>query len=225
MEFAKLGVDLLVGFISLFLLTKLLGKTQLNQITTFDFISALVLGELVGNAVFDPKAGIGHILFAVLIWGALIYLLEFITQKWKNTRSFLEGKPSIIIKNGKILRDEMTKNKLDINQLQQLLRAKGAFSVHEVEFAVLETDGTINLIKKPQYDYPLRQDFQIHGTNVYLTWTFIIDGEVLWDNLHEAGFDENWLIKELKKRKFDHFKDVFYAEWSPKEGLHVQSFS
>jgi len=224
MEFLELAIDLLFGFISLFFLTKLLGKTQLNQITTFDFISALVLGELVGNAVFDQEAGIGHIIFAIFIWGTLIYILEFITQKWKGTRAFLEGRPSIIIKRGKILRDEMKRNKLDLNQLKQLLRTKGAFSINEVEYAILETDGTVNVMKKPQYDYPLREDFQIHGTNIYLTYTIIIDGEVLWDNLHEAGFDENWLMKELKKRKINHYQDVFHAEWSQKEGLHVQSF-
>ncbi|WP_243292916.1 DUF421 domain-containing protein [Bacillus sp. FJAT-47783] len=223
-EFFKIGIDLILGFVSLFFLTKLLGKTQLNQITTFDFISAMVLGELVGNAVYDQDVGIGKIIFAVFLWGALIYGLEFITQKWKGTRSFLEGQPTLVIHKGKIIREKMTENKLDMNQLQQLLRAKGAFSIKEVEYAVLETNGTISVMKKPQYDFPVREDFKIHGTNLYLTSTFIIDGELVIDNLHQAGFNEDWLLKELRKKHIHKIQDVFYAEWNPKEGLHVQAF-
>ncbi|WP_044749033.1 DUF421 domain-containing protein [Bacillus alveayuensis] len=224
MEFLHIGIDLFFGFISLFFVTKILGKTQLNQITTFDFISALVLGELVGNAVFDEKDGYGKIIFAVFLWGLLIFILERITQKWKGSRAFLEGQPTIVINRGKILKKQMKENKLDINQLQHLLRSKGAFSIKEVEYAVLETDGTISVLKKPPYDYPLRQDFQIHGTNVYLTRSFIIDGEVVWDNVKEAGFNENWLLKELQKHNIHRYEDVFYAEWNEKEGLHVQTY-
>lgn len=223
-EFSQIGIDLLLGFVSLFLLTKILGKTQLNQITTFDFISAMVLGELVGNAVYDEHVGIGKIIFAVFLWGALIYGLEFITQKWKGTRSFLEGQPTIIIHKGKILREKMKENKLDTNQLQQLLRAKGAFSIKEVEYAILETNGTVSVMKKPQYDHPVREDFKIHGTNTYLSSTLIIDGELITDNLHQVGFNEDWLQKELQKKHIHKIQDVFYAEWNPKEGLHVQPF-
>jgi len=223
-EFMEIGIDLLLGFFSLFLLTKMLGKTQLNQITTFDFISAMVLGELVGNAVYDENVGIGKIIFAVLLWGSLIYGLELITQKWKGARSFLEGHPTIIIHKGNVIRERMKENKLDINQLQQLLRAKGAFSFKEVEYAILETNGTISLLKKPQYDHPTRQDFQVHGTDVYLTTTIIIDGEVVLDNLEEIGMNEDWLRNELRKQKVNRVEDVFVAEWHPQEGLHVQKY-
>lgn len=83
MEFGSIALEAIVGFIALFILTKILGKTQMNQITVFDFISVLVLGELVGNAVFDENVGVREILFAVALWGALVYFIDFYLESSK----------------------------------------------------------------------------------------------------------------------------------------------
>ncbi|HLR69893.1 MAG TPA: DUF421 domain-containing protein, partial [Pseudogracilibacillus sp.] len=91
------------GILALFLLTKILGKTQISQLTAFDFIASIVLGELVGNALFDEKAGILDIGFVILLWGVILYAIEIVTQKFKGSRFILEGKPSMVIHEGKII--------------------------------------------------------------------------------------------------------------------------
>src|SRR3954467_8350942 len=85
-HFFQILVELVSGLIFLFAVTKVLGKTQFSQVTPFDFISALMLGELVGNAVYDDKISIWEIAFATFVWGVLIYILEMLTQKFKGTR-------------------------------------------------------------------------------------------------------------------------------------------
>lgn len=102
MDYIHLVVELTVGFAALFLMTKILGKTQFAQITPFDFISALILGEMVGNAIFDEAVTIWKILFAIIVWGILIYSIEVLSQKVQAMRGFLEGRPSLIINKGKI---------------------------------------------------------------------------------------------------------------------------
>lgn len=115
-EYFTMFYELVFGFFALFIATKVLGKTQISQITAFDFISALLLGELVGNALFDAHAGVLEIAFVVTVYGVLMYTTEIITQKFKRTRSFIEGNPSIIIYNGKLIRDTMKKtNSILIN--------------------------------------------------------------------------------------------------------------
>ena len=81
MEYLHIISVLVIGYIFLFIMAKLLGKTQITQITPFDFISAIVLGELVGNALYDQETGIPEIFFAVAVWGILIYATEILTQK------------------------------------------------------------------------------------------------------------------------------------------------
>ena len=85
-EYIHITFVLFVGFIALFIMTKILGKSQISQITPFDFISAIVLGELVGNALYDENTGISQMLFSVLLWTILILTTEKITQKFRRTR-------------------------------------------------------------------------------------------------------------------------------------------
>lgn len=218
-------VDTLFGFAALFILTKVLGKTQITQLTAFDFIAALVLGELVGNAIFDDKIGVIQIAFAVLVAGVLLYVTEFITQRYKASRSFLEGQPSIIIHKGKLIREELKKNKLDMNQLQHMLRAKEAFSIQQVQYAILETDGTVSVLKKSAYQTPTNKDMNITPESIMLPMMIINDGEVLWDNLAEANLSEEWLQQQLKKQEIDSVREVFFAEWiDGQENLFIIPF-
>ncbi|WP_394218616.1 DUF421 domain-containing protein [Halobacillus trueperi] len=212
MEYLQITLETLFGFAALFGMTKVLGKTQITQITAFDFISALVLGELVGNALYDKEVGILDVGFAILLWSVLIFTTEVITQKFKGTRKILEGSPSLVIYKGKIDREQLKKNKLDLNQLQHLLRSKDVFSIQEVQYAVLETDGTISVLKASQYQNVTRNDMNLAPQHVPLPRTIISDGEVIWDNLMETGFDEQWLNDQLRAQNFNEPAEVMYAE-------------
>lgn len=224
MEFYKILVELVVGYVSLFALTKILGKTQITQITPFDFISALVIGELVGNAVFDENVGIKEIVFSVFCWCILIWTTELATQKFKRVRKFVEGEPSIVIHKGKIIYDQLKKNHLDINQLQHLLRSKGIFSIRECDYALLETDGSISVLKKSIFDTPNRQDLSLAPEKVNLPITLVIDGEAIFDNLATISKDIHWLQEELKHHGISDIKDVLYVEWEEEKALHIQMY-
>ncbi|KZZ83675.1 MULTISPECIES: DUF421 domain-containing protein [Bacillaceae] len=222
MDMYRISTELVVGFFGLFVMSRLLGKTQITQITTFDFISALVLGELVGNAVYDDEIGLLDILFAISIWGILIFVIEWLTQKSNKARVMMEGSPTIIIRNGRILREQLKKEKLDLNQLQHLIRSKGTFSMREIEFAILETDGSVSILKKPQFDMPVRTDFSMMGSMPVLPYSLVLDGAVQRDNLKEAGLKEEWLVNELSNQGIHSYQHVLYAEWRKGDDLYIQ---
>ncbi|WP_330948498.1 DUF421 domain-containing protein [Virgibacillus sp. MG-45] len=217
-------VDTIFGFFALFVLTKILGKTQMSQLTAFDFISAVILGELVGNALFDKEAGILEIAFVIILWGGLLYGVEITTQRFKRTRYLLEGKPSLVIHKGNIIRKEMKKNKIDIGELQHLLRVKDVFSVQEVEYAILETNGQLSVLKKADYQSPNKKDLNVYPTEPFLPFTVISDGEILMDNIIEAGLTEEWLHNEIKRQGYTSVKDIFYGEYVKGQKLFLQPF-
>ncbi|WP_085992699.1 DUF421 domain-containing protein [Oceanobacillus senegalensis] len=223
-DYLSIFVETIFGFFCLFIITKILGKTQISQITPFDFISALLLGELVGNALFDENAGILKIGFVVLIYGTLMYTSEIITQKVKRTRHLIEGFPSIVIHNGKLIRDTMEKNKLDVNQLQQLLRMKDVFSIQEVEFGILEANGSLSIMKKSDYQTPTRKDMKLAPQDVTLPITLVNDGEIIYDNLKEKNLTEEWLFEQLREQGFDKIEEVFYVEYNKGQDLFVLPF-
>lgn len=222
MQFLHLSLELIIGFFALMLVTKALGKTQITQITPFDFISALVLGELVGNAIYDKDIHIWYILYAVLLWGVLVVAIEFITQKFRKTRTWLEGEPSIVIYKGKVNFQALKKNRLDLNQLQHLLRDKDVFSMKDVEYAVLETNGVVNVLKKSLQQNATRKDVQAQEEKVVLPVMFISDGDIIWENIREQNLTKEWLDGQLKVHGIHDIKEVLFAEWTEGEGLYVQ---
>lgn len=217
-------LELVGGYLLLFLVVKILGKTQISQITPFDFISALVMGELVGSAIYDPEAGYAMILTGVLVWGALIYLTELITQKSRKFRFVLEGRPALIINKGKLDWREMKRNHLDLDQLQQLLRSKDVFSLKDVEYAILENNGAVSVLRKAESDMATCGDLNIQGKERILPYTVISDGVVLQDNLQNAGISEDWLHKELKTKGIDRMDEISYAEYEPGDDLYIQKY-
>ncbi len=224
MEIKSIAIELIVGYFALLVLTKILGKTQITQISAFDFISALILGELVGNSLYDGKTTVFQILAAITIWGSLIFITEYFTQKSRRFRHMLEGTPSLIINKGRISYEELKKNHLDLNQLQHLLRAKDIFSVRECEYALLESNGTLSVIRKPLYDMVQRQDLQLPFKSATLPLSLIVDGEIVYDNLTLAEQEDAWLLDEIKKQGFQSSKDVLYAEWEDGKTLLVQGY-
>jgi uncharacterized membrane protein YcaP (DUF421 family) len=216
-------MTLTIGLAALLVSTNIIGKVQLGQATPFHFISALVLGELLGNAVYDQEISITYILFSIALWTMLMYIIEIITQKFRRSRGFFEGQPSIIIRNGNIDIEELKKNNMDINEIQRLLRDNGVFSIRQVEYGILEPGGTISVLKKWQYTSPTNEDLNISQKPVFLPIALIADGEILKENLATIGHDEKWLMDQIKMHNLSRMEDVFFAEWQQDEGLHVIS--
>lgn len=224
MDYLQIFIEVMIGFLALVLLTKLVGKTTITQITAFDFISALVLGELVGNAIYDENIHFGKILFTITLWGLLIYITELATQKKISLRKFFEGEPDIIISKGKINYHALKKNHLDLDQLLHLLRKKDVFSIRECDYAILETDGTISVIKKPQYDPIKKADLNIAGKPGNIPYPLIQDGKIEHENLKKIKWDKSKLLKEIKSLGINSPEDVLYAEWKEGEALHIQTY-
>ncbi|PTX64391.1 uncharacterized membrane protein YcaP (DUF421 family) [Melghirimyces profundicolus] len=214
-------LELIVGFIVLFLVTKILGKVQISQLSPFYFVSAIVLGELLGNAVYDKEVGLLSILSALILWGLMILTVAKITTKFPKTRSLLEGNPSIVIRNGVVDRKELKKNNLDLNQLQNLIRHQNVFSIRKVAYAILETDGRLTVLKQWNDSTPTRADLNLPPQPVNLPVTLIIDGKILRDNLQAIGWTEQRLQSELRAQGVKKVEDVFFSEWLEGDGLHV----
>lgn len=223
--FFSIFIELVIGYISLFILVKLLGKTQLSQITPFDFISALVLGEFVGSAIFDRRTDTFEMIFGIIVWGLLIYITEVLTQKSRSMRHFFEGRPSMVINKGNLDWKEMKKNQIDIDQLQQLLRLKGVFSLQDVEYAILENNGDISVLLTANADQPTCKDLNIKGEKRDIPLTIISDGVILENNLKKAGKEKDWLYNQIIQKGIEGPDKISYAEYHNGKELFIQKYN
>lgn len=215
-----LTLKVIVGFFALFFIIMITGRTSIYQLTPFHLVFVIVLGDFLGNTLYTDH-GIFYFLYGVGLWTLLMIIIEFITLKIKSTRSLLLGNPEIIIRDGIIDREILKKNKLDLNQMSSLLRQSNVFSVREVKYGILESNGQISILLKSQYQRPEKQDFNIPERPVYLPTAIIIDGEIIWDNLLELGFDQQWLENKLIANGYDNAKRILYADWRESEGIHI----
>ncbi len=216
-----LTIKIIVGFVALFVIIIITGRTSISQLTPFHLVFILVLGDFLGNTIYEDKVSTFYFLYAIGLWTLLMLGIEFITLKNKSTRSLFLGNPNIIIRNGVIDRKLLKKNKLDINQVLSLLRQNNVFSVREVKYGILEANGQLSILLKSKYQKPEKQDFNLPESPVDLPTSLILDGEILWDNLHEKGFDKQWLHNKLTANGYENEKRILYADWRESEGLHI----
>jgi len=224
MKIMYLTIEIITGFFLLFIIVKFVGKKIINQITPFTFIASIVLGELLGNALYDHQIGVFYIIYSMGLWAILLFVVEYLGQKYLSFRGIVEGKPSALIKNGIVDREELRKNRMNINQLQSLLRQSETFSIREVAFCYLEANGSISILKKTKYQKTTQEDFNMPVKQVYVPVTLIRDGEVLWDEVKDLGFNKEWLKAQLSSQRITEYKSIFLAEWLEDDGLFVQTY-
>ena len=215
-----IAIKVVVGFTSLYIILILTGRTSISQLTPFHFVFIMLLDDFFGHIIYENKLHIFKYLYAVCLWTLLMIIIEFLTRKFTKIRLFIHGKPIIVIQNGIIDRKAIKKARLDLNQLLSMLRQKSVFSVREVEFALIETNGQISIALKSNYKNPTIEDLNLRVEQVTIPVTLIIDGKIIRDNVKECGFNEKWLVNEINNRGFD-LKNIFYAEWKRNEGLHI----
>ncbi len=176
---------------------RIMGKREVGQLGTFDLVVFILIAELIAMAL-EKKNEFLIGLIPVIVLVILQILIAKISLKSSKFRNFIDGKPSIIIKNGIVNFKCMIDQRYTLDDLLLQLREKDIRSIDEVEYAILETNGKLSVFKKDDNDkktYPL---------------PIILDGEVQFDNLYTINKTKKWLLNILHNKKLN-AEDIFYA--------------
>lgn len=220
-EFLRNTWQTILVFIALFTFTRFLGKTQIGQLTFYEYISGITIGSIAGNIVAaEPDKYVSHF-YDLILFVTLTYLLSFLTIKSRKARNIIEGTCTILIENGKILKDNMLQTRLDLDELNAQLRQQGILDISDVQFAILETSGTISIIKKSQQQGLTKEDIGIKSSDQFYPIELISDGEVLNENLHAHNISEEWLYAELSLQGIEKIEDVLYSVLDSKGKLFI----
>jgi uncharacterized membrane protein YcaP (DUF421 family) len=190
---------------------RLMGKKQIGELQPTELVVALVIADLSAVPMENLNTPIFYGIIPILTLFIIGEIFSFIALKSDKARGIIYGKPSILIEHGKILENEMRKQRFNINDLLEQLRISGYHSISDVEYAILETTGDLSIIPKSSKRPVIVEDLNIGIKQEGLPITVIIDGRVLSSNLHLKNLDDNWLMEELKKHHISSQKDVFFA--------------
>ncbi|UWG98084.1 DUF421 domain-containing protein [Dehalobacter sp. DCM] len=211
----------ILSVLVLFLLTHLLGKKQLSQLSFFDYIIGISIGSIAASLAIDDEIPYLHGALGILIYGGFVLLSSYLSRKSFRARKFLCGVPTILIQNGKLIEQNLRKARFHINEVLEECRNKGAFSISEVETAILETSGQVSIQLKAQKQPLTPEDMNISPSAKGIAANLIIDGTVLTKHLTLVNRDDNWLKEELKKQNVHSPQEVLLCSLDYNGTLHV----
>lgn len=200
----------LLSLITLFLVTKLIGKKQVSQLSLFDYVIGISIGNFAAEMTINLESEELYGIIAVLLFGGIAYLVSVGTMKSIKLRRFFMGSPTILIEHGKILQDNFYKVKYDINDMLEQCRVNGYFDISEIDYAIVEANGELSILAKSEYLPVNRNDMKLKVSKNGLCANVIIDGKVMYHNLKKINKDEKWLNKELKLKGKD-ISDIILA--------------
>jgi len=212
----------IVAFI--FLLTTILTKRVLSPNTYFDYIAIAILGTLSGNLAFNIKVRSIYFITSMVTTTIVIYLSSYISIKSTILRKYLAGKPTILIKEGRILEGNMYKLRYSYDYLLQQLRQQHVFDINKVQTAILESNGLLSVQLKSK-DSPLTpKDMGMTRMNEGLVTVIILEGELINQRLKAINRDKLWVEKELLKRGIKDIKTVAFGAVSSTGKLYIDFY-
>mgnify|MGYP000878508668 FL=1 len=201
----------LILYLLVVIVMRLMGKRQIGQLQPYEFVVTIMIADLVAIPMQDRGLSLLNGVIPVLTLLLVQVTFSFISIKSKKFRTLLCGNPSTIIDNGIINWSEMRKNLYNLNDLLEQLRAEGFFNLTDVEFALLETNGSLTIVPKSQARPVTPEDLELNTKYEGLPTSLILDGQIEEKSLTKIGLSKDWLLTELGKQGIKDPKKVLIA--------------
>ncbi|MPM69757.1 hypothetical protein SDC9_116705 [bioreactor metagenome] len=212
-------------FLSLLVFTRILGKTQVGHLTFYEYISGITIGSLAANIASADSGKVWNHYYDLVLFVLLTYLISQITIRNRPLRKLIDGSPTVVIENGRIVEENMHGLRYDIDELNGNLRQQGVLDPSEVQYAILETTGDLSIIKKTDYQTLTKSDLNIHLPNPSFPVELIMDGVIIERNLRKTNHSKVWLESQLADRGVSDISEVTYAVIDSKGQLFVNPYT
>lgn len=207
---------------------RIMGKREIGQMQPFEFTIAIMIADLASTPMGDSGIPLTHGIIPILGLLFVHLIISYVNMKSIKAREILCGKPAILIYRGRIDEDVLIKERFTINELQERLRGKDVSNISDVEYAILETSGQVNVILKPEKQNVTNEDLNINKEYQGISYDLVVDGVIMKDNLQKINKNYKWLEKEIKKFGYkpeealvvtiDGNNNLFFQEKSKRKG-------
>lgn len=199
-ELLDVTIRALLSLITLFFVTKLIGKKQVSQLSLFDYVIGISIGNFAAEMTINLESKEIHGIVAVIIFGFIAYLVSILTMKSIVLRRFFMGTPTVMIEHGKIVQDSFKKVRYDINDMLEQCRINGYYDISDIEYAIVEANGELSILPRSENRPITVKDMNLKVNKEGLCANVIIDGKIMHKNLKNINKTEEWLLKEMKVR-------------------------
>jgi uncharacterized membrane protein YcaP (DUF421 family) len=163
-----------------------MGKRQLGELDVEELVSTLLISEIASIPIDDPDIPLLNAIIPILLILAIEIIMSTLKNKSEKLKYAFEGKPVYIIYKGRLLQKALRDNRISINEFLSEMRVQGIGDIEEVNYAILEQNGSLSLLKKDDAE---------------IAHTIVIDGTVIEEAMKPLGYNNEWLDKQLKERR------------------------
>ena len=188
-------------YILVLVVMRLMGKREIGQLQPFELTIAIMIADLASIPMSDSGIPISNGIIPILGLLVMHLIISIINMKSIKAREIICGKPTILIYRGKIDEKALKKERFTINELQERLRGNGVVNLGDVEYAILETNGEITVMQKPEKRNTIPADFNITPEYEGIPYDLVVDGKIMDKNLKAIGKNREWLKKQVEKFK------------------------
>ena len=220
---AIIFVRTVILYFAILISMRIMGKRQLGEMEISEFIVAALIADLAATPLQDIGIPLLNGLVPIIIMFCFEIIIAGLNMRSIKLRKLTYGRPEIIIRNGRIIREAMQKNRFTLDELMQELRAQGLTDTTQVEYAVLETNGQLSIILKSGDQPATASQMGVVGDDVSYAHIIINEGRILDNNLKLLGRDRRWLSNELKRQNFRSADEVYILTLSESGRVFCQA--
>ena len=200
----------IILYIIVLVVMRLMGKREIGQLQPFELAISIMIADLASIPMTELGIPISNGIIPILGLLVMHLIISVLNIKSIKAREIICGRPAILIYRGRIDEKVLQKERFTINELQERLRGDNIINISDVEYAILETNGQVTVIPKPNKRNVVTEDLNINAEYEGIPYDLVIDGKIMYDNLKTLGKDEIWLQRQLKGFKTN-VKDVLIA--------------
>ncbi len=200
-----------------------MGKRPIGELPVFDFLVLVVMGAIAGADISQPDIPHLHIAFAVVLLAALQRLVSFFVVKSRRFRKVVTFEPTVVVCGGRLVFANIRRIHYSADEVLMMLREKNVFDISLVEYGIIEANGKISVLKKPEHESATAGDLKLPHPPSGNAVTVVLEGHIQRRNLQAVAMREPELLAQLKQQGAD-LCDVFFASVDGSGGLHISTY-
>lgn len=211
-----------IVFICIIAAMRLMGKRQLGELELSELVVAVLISDVAAHPLQDIGIPLLNGILPIAVLLSCELLISWLALKSGFFRKMLFGKPSILVERGQIVQREMQKNRFSLDELSEELRKKGITDLETVRYAILETDGTLNVLTYASASPVTPAQLKLQTEERGMPITLISDGKAEEENLKLMGKDRDWLIQRLNELGMNRLEQVYLMTVDDLGGIYLQ---
>ena len=220
MQIIKVILTALLSAAALFIIAKIMGHKQMAQLDFFDYITGITIGSIAAELATELEDPL-YPLIAMVVYGAISFILSLLTSKVPKSRKFINGTPTVIMNEGKIYRKNMKKARLDLSEFMVMCRQEGYFDLKDIHTAVFEYNGRLTILPVSTKRPATPTDMNLAPMQEHISTEIIMDGRVIEENLSRMGLDYKWLEKKIREKGYNSPKEIFLCTCDKNNRLSI----